>query len=199
MSVTRITTQDIRDGTILNVDISGPSLSGIDPLKIGNGNQSGVTSGNFAFLSGVGSQVDGINDVRTLTQKTITNSNNIVAAKYLFNNTGGLIDITGNTPTSGQVLTATTALTATWSTPGGGLATSNFVFNEIPSGTVDGSNAVFTLANTASSSGSIRVYKNGIRQLPGAGNDFHCSTTAITFLAGNIPQTNDNLLCDYMK
>ena len=58
---------------------------------------------------------------------------------------------------------------------------------------------MFGLANTASSTGSIQVYKNGIRQTHGAAFDVVVNTTGLTFNAGNIPQTNDNLLVDYLK
>lgn len=194
MGSTRITSQDIRDGTIIGLDIS---LTGaINPISIANGS---VTSGEFQQLNGIGSQADGISDANTLTNKTITGFSNNVAANYLLTATG-VLPITGNAPTSGQVLTAGSGGSlASWQTPGGGLATSNFVFNEVPAGTVDGNSDAFNLANTASSSGSIKVYKNGIRQTPGAGNDFHCNTTGIRFLPGNFPQTNDNVLVDYLK
>jgi hypothetical protein len=80
----------------------------------------------------------------------------------------------------------------------GGLTATNFVTNEVPTGTVDGANAVFTLANTPTV-GTVALHKNGVRQLVGAGNDFTISGTSITFLAGNIPQVGDNLLADYLK
>lgn len=80
----------------------------------------------------------------------------------------------------------------------GGLTATNFVFSEVPSGTVDGVNATFTLANTPTG-GTVTLHKNGVRQLAGAGNDYTISGTSVTFLAGNIPQVGDNLLADYLK
>lgn len=71
-----------------------------------------------------------------------------------------------------------------------------FVFSEVPSGTINGSNAMFTLANTPTS-GTLRVYKNGLRQKAGSGNDYTLATATITFEAGNVPQTGDILLADY--
>jgi hypothetical protein len=70
------------------------------------------------------------------------------------------------------------------------------VYSEVPSGTVNGTNDTFTLAATPAS-GTLRLYKNGLRQKAGAGNDYTLATTTITFLAGNIPVTGDNLLADY--
>jgi len=78
-----------------------------------------------------------------------------------------------------------------------GHAGSTFVDNETPAGTINGVNDVFTLANTPNPAGSLHLYKNGIRQRSGAGNDFVLVTATITFEAGNIPQTGDVLLADY--
>lgn len=78
--------------------------------------------------------------------------------------------------------------------PAGGAHT--HVYSEVPAGTVDGANDDFTLAATPAG-GTLRVYKNGLRQKAGAGNDYTLATATITFLAGNIPQTGDTLLADY--
>ena len=195
MAQTRITSQDIKDGTIVNADISGAAA--IDATKIHDGSVSNV---EFGFLNNVASQVVGISDTNTLTFKTLTGTSNSVTATYLRNNDGTQVLVTGNPPSNGYLLTASSSTQAAWAAPATALGTSNFVFNEIPSGTINGSNAAFTLANTASPTGSIRVFKNGIRQTPNAGNDFVMTdATTITFEAGNIPQAGDNLLVDYMK
>ena len=81
-----------------------------------------------------------------------------------------------------------------WADLGG--AGHTHVYSEVPSGTINGSNDTFTLAATPAS-GTLRLYKNGLRQKAGAGNDYTLATATITFLAGNIPQTGDNLLADY--
>ena len=78
------------------------------------------------------------------------------------------------------------------------LLASAFVEGEAPSGSIDGANTDFTLANTPVA-GSVKVYKNGIRQRSGAGNDYTIAAAVITFLAGNIPQTGDVVLVDYRK
>jgi hypothetical protein len=79
------------------------------------------------------------------------------------------------------------------------LATTNFVNGEVPTGTINGSNTTFTLANTPSVAASVHVFVNGLRQLLGTGNDYTFSSTTITFLTGSIPQTGDILFVDYMK
>jgi hypothetical protein len=195
MAQTRITSQDIKDGTIVNADISGSAA--IDATKIHDGT---VSNTEFGYLNNVGSQVVGISDTNTLSNKTLTGTTNSVTATYLRNNDGTQVLVSGAPPSNGYLLTASSATEASWTAPTTALGTSNFVFNEIPSGTIDGSNAAFTLANASSPTGSIRVFKNGIRQTPNIGNDFvMTNSTTITFQAGNIPQVGDNLLVDYMK
>lgn len=90
----------------------------------------------------------------------------------------------------------TTAIT--WSNPItlGGLTISNFVFNETPSGTVNGSNTAFTLANTPTS-GTVRLYIEGWRLVPGAGNDYTISGANITMAVA--PLTGERLTADYLK
>jgi len=77
-----------------------------------------------------------------------------------------------------------------------GLSASNFVFNETPTGTVDGSNTSFSLANTPTS-GTVQLHLNGLLQMPGAGKDYTISGSTITMLSA--PLTGDHLLAHYMK
>lgn len=67
------------------------------------------------------------------------------------------------------------------------------VKNEVPSGTLNGSNTVFTLANTPTA-GSVHLYLNGIRQRAG-GQDYSITDDTITFVTA--PETGDILLADY--
>ena len=94
-----------------------------------------------------------------------------------------------------QVLTADSSQTTglKWASVS---TSASFVDNEIPTGTINGVNAVFTLASTPVA-GSVHLYKNGMRMTPGTGNDFTISGSTITFESGAIPLTNDTLLADY--
>lgn len=71
-----------------------------------------------------------------------------------------------------------------------------FVDSETPSGTVNGTNATFTLVNTPSGT-SLHLYVDGVRMAPGSGADYTISTNTITFTTGAIPQTGDVILADY--
>ncbi len=66
------------------------------------------------------------------------------------------------------------------------------VFNELP--TVTSGNANVTLLNTPTSN-TERVYLNGVRQAPGASNDYTISGTTVTFASAL--HTNDFVLIDY--
>ena len=68
------------------------------------------------------------------------------------------------------------------------------VIRETPSGSVNGSNTSFTLANTPAS-GTEQVYLNGILQEPGSGNDYTISTNTITYLTA--PVTGDRIRVSY--
>lgn len=94
-------------------------------------------------------------------------------------------------PTSGQVLTATGSSAATWQSPA---AAPSHATRETPTGSVNGSNTTFTLANTPTA-GSEEVYLNGLLQEPGAGNDYTISGATITYLTA--PATGDVLRVSY--
>jgi hypothetical protein len=90
----------------------------------------------------------------------------------------------------------TTAVTYVQFGSGGGLATSNFVWKELPSGALNGTNTSFGLAFTPLA-GSEIVHLNGVLQASGAGNDYTISGTTITYLTA--PLSTDTLVVSYMK
>ena len=70
-----------------------------------------------------------------------------------------------------------------------------FSDGEIPAGTMNGSNAAFTLANVPSPSSSLALFRNGILLTPGA--DYTVSSNSVTFQTGRLPQSGDVLLASY--
>jgi hypothetical protein len=70
-----------------------------------------------------------------------------------------------------------------------------FVDAEVPQGTIDGSNASFTLANVPNPPASLALFRNGL--LLTQGGDYTLSSSTITFLTGAVPQPNDVLLASY--
>lgn len=77
-----------------------------------------------------------------------------------------------------------------------GYTSSNFVDNEVPSGSINGSNVTFTLANTPVS-GSVHLYINGLRGKVGSGNDYTISGSTITMEYALA--TGETLIADYRK
>ena len=78
----------------------------------------------------------------------------------------------------------------------GTLSPTNFVTEETPSGSINGSNTSFTIANTPTA-GTVKLYLNGVRQKSGAGNDYTISTNTITMTTA--PVSGDVMIVDYMK
>jgi len=79
---------------------------------------------------------------------------------------------------------------------GGGGTTINFVDAEVPSGTINSSNTVFTLAFTPNPAASLQLYRNGILQRAG-GVDYTLATATITYVTA--PVTGDTHVCSYRK
>lgn len=90
----------------------------------------------------------------------------------------------------------TTAITWQQIPTSAGLSNTNFVDKEIPSGSINGSNTAFTLANTPVA-GSEHLYLNGQLQESGAGNDYTISGANITLLT--TPLTGEKLRVSYRK
>lgn len=74
------------------------------------------------------------------------------------------------------------------------LMNGSMVYNEVPGGSVNGSNTAFTIAGAGKVTGSLAVYKNGVRMKNG-GADF--TETSGGFTMTTAPATNTVLLCEY--
>lgn len=76
-------------------------------------------------------------------------------------------------------------------------AEKGYIVRETPSGTINGSNADFVLANTPVS-GTEQVFKNGILMDAGSGNDYTIAAATITFETGQIPVSGDKIRVTYI-
>jgi uncharacterized protein YoxC len=100
-----------------------------------------------------------------------------------------------NTTTT-SLSNAVSALTATVNgLSAGGSSNAVFVDAETPGGTLNGTNAAFTLANAPTPSTSLALYRNGLLQANGV--DFTLAAAAITFAAASKPAAADILRAYY--
>jgi hypothetical protein len=76
------------------------------------------------------------------------------------------------------------------------MAPGSFVTRETPTGTINGVNTTFTLANTPIVN-TEQIFLNGLLLEPGAGNDYTISGATITMLI--VPATGDRLKANYQK
>jgi len=78
----------------------------------------------------------------------------------------------------------------------GKLEATDFVFNEVPTGDIDGVNDEFELA-ASPVAGKVEVFLNGVLQEPGVGNDYTIAADTITF--EDAPLSGDKILVNYIK
>lgn len=104
---------------------------------------------------------------------------------------GAFMDSTHATGTSGQILSSTGTSTK-WIAPSGGGGA--WYQDETPSGTVNGTNHVFSLAHSPSA--IVFIYVNGKYEVSG-GVDYTRSGTTITFATSSVPQTGDIISANY--
>jgi len=77
-----------------------------------------------------------------------------------------------------------------------GVSLHAFVDNEVPTGLVNSSNTVFTLAHAPSPASSLNLFVQGIHYLAG-GVHYTLAGLTITTTAGATPQTSDNIVANY--
>lgn len=167
-----------------------------------NGNGLSLTGTVFAVKTGNGVTFDGSQNVT------------LVLNGASLNLTASGVKITPGTP--GQVMMGTTTTgeatftsisgdvtvssigvtTVSTSTTTGFVKYANSIYNETPTGTVNGVNTAFTLANTPATN-SLELFLNGQLLEPGAGNDYTISGAAITALFA--PLTGDKIRAYYLK
>ena len=92
-------------------------------------------------------------------------------------------------PTTGTFVLTSINSVVSWGPP----TTVNFADAEVPTGTINGTNTVFTLAHAPVGT-SLELTLNGIVQQAGASNDYVLSGSTITFNAiASIPNVGDSI------
>jgi hypothetical protein len=160
-----------------------------------------VSSAQFQQFTGSTTQTVVLPDATTLVLgQSFIISNQSSGAVQINANGGGAVRTLAALTAGVITLIAAGSAAGTWD-PGTtaaatGFTTSNFVTRETPSGSVNGSNTTFTLANTPTA-GTEEVFLNGILQEPGAGNDYTISGGTITYLTA--PVSGDKIRVNYRK
>jgi hypothetical protein len=183
-----------RVASTANVTISNPATSSFDGITLTNGdkillkNQTAPAENGIYVFNGSGA---------ALTRDTQMDVWGEVPGAFVAveDGTANADTIWLCTSNQGGTL-GTTAITWQQIPTSAGLLSTNFVDKEIPSGSINGSNVTFTLANTPTS-GSEHVYLNGVLQEPSAGNDYTISGAVITMLTA--PLTGEKLRVTYRK
>ncbi len=80
-------------------------------------------------------------------------------------------------------------------TPGAASGTPGFIDSEVPLGTIDGTNTVFSLSNSPNPSTSLMLFVNGVLQANGS--DYSLASYRITFGSGSKPHAGDVLQASY--
>jgi hypothetical protein len=149
-----------------------------------NSSLSGLTTAENALSITVSSDTSSIATLNTILNGLNTNvtgiSNTVSGLTTTVTGVGNTVTTLGNTVTS---------LSAQVNALSAGSSTAMFADSETPSGTMDGTNANFSLATAPAPAASLQLYRNGLQQL--SGTDFTLSGNTITFLNGNIPKLSD--------
>jgi hypothetical protein len=179
----------IRGNTqIIDATIEDAQIAAAAAIAYGKLNLSGsVLDADLAGSIATAKLVDGANFVLKDGSVILTGNLNFGTNKAT-NLADGTVATDG--ATKGQLDTAISGV----------LLVSNMVYNEVPSGLIDSSNTIYTLANTPQA-GTVRFYKNGQRLIEGATEDYTISGGTITMANApkGAPGQPDTLIADYIK
>jgi hypothetical protein len=156
-------------------------LSDVRTGSSSSGSSSNSTSGSSDVLI-----TDVIGLAAELAARPVKSSAYTASRAAIINSLGEISAASGNT---------TDCVHVDGSSGSCGTSSSTFVENEVPSGSVDGTNRVFVLAGAPSPSTSLQVHRNGLLQ--NLGTDYTLSSKTITFSPNAVPQASDILLAAY--
>lgn len=182
-----------RAATTGNVTISNPGTASFDSVTLSNGDilflraQSAAAENGLYTFNGSGSPLTRIAQMDLWAEIpgaffAVEDGSTYADTLWLCTaNQGGTL---GTTSITFQQVNAS------------GLTASNFVDKEVPSGSINGSNTAFTLANTPVA-GSEHVHLNGVLLRSGGGNDYTISGTTITMATA--PLSGEFIVVSYRK
>ena len=179
----------VKAATTANITLSGTQT--IDGVSLSVGDRvlvkdqtTAANNGIYLVASGSWTRVTDMDSWAEIPGALVSIEEGTANADYIYlctSNSGGTL---GTTAITWQITNAV------------GLSTANFVDKEIPSGSINGSNATFTLSSIPIS-GTEHLYINGVLQESGAGNDYTISGLTITM--STAPLSLEKLRCSYRK
>jgi len=185
--------RNVKVASVANITLSNPGTSTFDGIALTSGDRVLVKDQSTASQNGI-YDFNGSSSAMTRSSDSDAWDELVGSLVYVDQGTVNAEKRFFCTSDSGGTL-GSTAVTYVADTSGS-LSTSNFVVEETPSGSINGSNTSFTLANTPTAN-TVKLYLNGVRQKSGAGNDYTISTNVITMTTA--PISGDVLIADYMK
>lgn len=188
------TKQSVRAMAIVNVNVANPGTAVFDGVTLTNGQRLALSAQSAPAENGI--YIFATSGTPLTRAEDMDIWDEVIGALFAVEEGTTRADTVWlATPDVGGTL-GTTAITFQQIGASSGLLSSNFVTNETPAGSVNGSNTVFTLANTPVA-GTVQVYLNGLLQDVGGGNDYTISGTSITF--GTAPLTGEKVRVHYIK
>lgn len=159
---------------------------------------SGATNAVFVDAETPNGTINGLNTVFTLANTPASAADLTLYRNGVLQANGVDYTVSGNAITfsASEALQTGDKLQAFYRIPGAGV-TSNFVDAEIPSGTINGSNLTFMLANAPSPSVSLKLYKNGA--LLQENVDYTLANQTITFTNVAVTPVSGDSLCAYYR
>ena len=154
------------------------------------------TNASFIDAESPAGTVDGTNTAFNLAQLPTSGSLSVYR-NGLLQSVGVDYTVTGSAVTflPASVPRVGDVVASFYRVPGAGPVAA-FADSEVPAGTIDGNNLVFTLAVAPSPAISLKLYKNGVLLTQNV--DYAVSGTNITFSSSSVtPQVNDSLQASY--
>ncbi|MBZ5607421.1 MAG: hypothetical protein LAP38_04120 [Acidobacteriia bacterium] len=152
----------------------------------------GSVTGSAPPSSSISVQISDVTGLQNaLNVRPVAGTGFTVSRAAVINSNGSIDGATGNLSDCLHV----DGTSGACGTGGSGTSPVTFVDGEVPSGTLDGSNAAFTLSSAPNPPASLEIFRNGLLLRPGG--DYSLSSNALTFLAGAAPQPGDALLASY--
>lgn len=151
-------------------------------------NTGGETGGGSGSITLPLSESNVINLSADLAARPVKGSTYTPAHAAMIDDFGGIASVSGNGGDCVHVDGSSGACGSTTPYP-------LFVDADLPSGSINGLNAVFTLSQTPSPSSSLSLYRNGMMQRQGV--DYSLAANTVTFVPAATPQTGDILTAFY--